>query len=347
MNGRIYDPTLGRFLQADPHIQAPNNSQSYNRYSYVLNNPMSYTDPSGFFFKKLGKFIKRYWKVAVAAVATYVTAGAASGWATGWAASMGMTTTVSLGSFGSFTMLSTAGSAFVGAASGAIAGAVGGAILTGSLKGALKGAFSGATFGGINRYFGDTWNWNRVGANTVGGGVSSKVAGGNFADGARLSFALSVSRLGWEYTKEKTNYLKMKSVENGGLKAKRNKWEELLTDGGRDTYHDVEKYGPQRSNWLTEEGMALEGDKHLYNTDTFLGRFVNKVSKPHDWMNSDLSKSFGFLGYNSNGQWISASLGYNSAFQVYSFAGMLPAGIYTSAAMLAPYPVAAIDELRD
>lgn len=57
MNGRIYDPTLGRFLQADPHIQAPNNSQNYNRYSYVLNNPMSMTDPSGYFFKKLFKAI--------------------------------------------------------------------------------------------------------------------------------------------------------------------------------------------------------------------------------------------------------------------------------------------------
>ena len=60
MNGRIYDPTLGRFLQADPHIQAPMNSQNYNRYSYVLNNPMSYTDPSGYLFKALGKFVKKY-----------------------------------------------------------------------------------------------------------------------------------------------------------------------------------------------------------------------------------------------------------------------------------------------
>jgi len=49
MNGRIYDPKLGRFLQADPIVQAPKNSQNLNRYSYVLNNPLSYSDPSGYF----------------------------------------------------------------------------------------------------------------------------------------------------------------------------------------------------------------------------------------------------------------------------------------------------------
>lgn len=48
MNGRVYDPELGRFLSADPLIQAPYNSQSYNRYSYVFNNPLSHTDPSGY-----------------------------------------------------------------------------------------------------------------------------------------------------------------------------------------------------------------------------------------------------------------------------------------------------------
>ncbi len=49
MNGRVYDPQLGRFLSADPFIQFADNSQSYNRYSYVLNNPLSHTDPSGHF----------------------------------------------------------------------------------------------------------------------------------------------------------------------------------------------------------------------------------------------------------------------------------------------------------
>lgn len=47
MNGRMYDPDLARFIQADPFIQDPLNSQSLNRYSYVMNNPMNATDPSG------------------------------------------------------------------------------------------------------------------------------------------------------------------------------------------------------------------------------------------------------------------------------------------------------------
>lgn len=48
MNGRIYDPILGRFMSADPFVQFAYNSQSYNRYSYVLNNPLGWTDPTGY-----------------------------------------------------------------------------------------------------------------------------------------------------------------------------------------------------------------------------------------------------------------------------------------------------------
>ena len=66
MNGRIYDPVVGRFLQADPFVQAPKNLQNLNRYSYVLNNPLSYTDPSGYFFNKLGKSIKKNWRTIAA-----------------------------------------------------------------------------------------------------------------------------------------------------------------------------------------------------------------------------------------------------------------------------------------
>lgn len=59
MNGRVYDPELGRFLSADPFVQHKQNLQSFNRYSYVLNNPLSLTDPSGFFHSFINGFIDR------------------------------------------------------------------------------------------------------------------------------------------------------------------------------------------------------------------------------------------------------------------------------------------------
>ncbi|MFA9388738.1 MAG: RHS repeat-associated core domain-containing protein [Prolixibacteraceae bacterium] len=45
--GRLYDPLVGRFLNPDNFVQQLGNTQSYNRYSYCLNNPLKYTDPSG------------------------------------------------------------------------------------------------------------------------------------------------------------------------------------------------------------------------------------------------------------------------------------------------------------
>jgi RHS repeat-associated protein len=49
MNGRVYDPFLARFLSPDPFVQAPGYTQNYNRYSYAWNNPLKYTDPSGYY----------------------------------------------------------------------------------------------------------------------------------------------------------------------------------------------------------------------------------------------------------------------------------------------------------
>ena len=46
-NARLYDPTVGRFFSPDPLVQAPDFTQSFNRYSYCLNNPIMYSDPDG------------------------------------------------------------------------------------------------------------------------------------------------------------------------------------------------------------------------------------------------------------------------------------------------------------
>ena len=58
MNARLYDPIIGRFLSPDTYTQLPDNLQSYNLYSYCMNNPLRYVDQSG----------EVWWVVAIAAV---------------------------------------------------------------------------------------------------------------------------------------------------------------------------------------------------------------------------------------------------------------------------------------
>ena len=56
-NARYYDPALGRFTSADTLIPEPGNPQSWDRYAYVENNPLRYTDPSGHFCVEIGGVI--------------------------------------------------------------------------------------------------------------------------------------------------------------------------------------------------------------------------------------------------------------------------------------------------
>ena len=58
MNARLYDPVVRRFLNPDPYIQMPDNTQNYNRYAYCLNNPLMYTDRSGEFWWLLPNLVK-------------------------------------------------------------------------------------------------------------------------------------------------------------------------------------------------------------------------------------------------------------------------------------------------
>ena len=58
MNARMYDPVIGRFLSPDPYVQMPDFSQSFNRYSYCINNPLIYTDLDGEIFGRIFKWFR-------------------------------------------------------------------------------------------------------------------------------------------------------------------------------------------------------------------------------------------------------------------------------------------------
>jgi RHS repeat-associated protein len=64
MNGRMYDPILGRFLSADKFVQNPFGTQAYNRYSYCMGNPLAYTDPSGYLLKSFWSLVDDLWNRA-------------------------------------------------------------------------------------------------------------------------------------------------------------------------------------------------------------------------------------------------------------------------------------------
>jgi RHS repeat-associated protein len=225
MGGRIYDPTLGRFLQADPNIQAPLNSQSYNRYAYVLNNPMSMTDPSGYFFKWVKNTVKKYWKVIVAVAVTYFTAGAASGWAASWGFAAG----------------TVGNSVLAGTIAGAAGGFTAGALVTGSLKGALRGSFSGAIAGAAGGYanLGSVGGWGdaakRVGVAALGGCGAGKASGGSCSKGAKMAAVIQAVSMG---ASEAYKQVSSKYNKSG----KPHLWKEGKPDVGKQLKETVPKH---------------------------------------------------------------------------------------------------------
>ena len=172
MNGRVYDPDIGRFLSADPFIQAPEDIQNLNRYSYVLNNPMSYTDPSGFFFKKVFKAVAKAVLFGVAAVTKHAK------------------TIITLGATLVATAVATAacGPVCGGAVGGFVSNFTGTILHGGSLsdalssgfRGAISGAFSAAAFGSLHNL---DFSPLKIAAHGVVGGVSSVLEGGKFEHG--------------------------------------------------------------------------------------------------------------------------------------------------------------------
>jgi RHS repeat-associated protein len=184
MNGRMYDPVVGRFLSPDPYVQAPDFSQSFNRYSYALNNPLIYTDPSGeivwFVPVIIGAAIGAYsgYKIADAqgysfkdgSMYGYILGGAVIGGLAGYA---GSAVGASALAGGSTAMQSAITGGMVG---GMLSGGINGAgmtalaggsfsdVLGGMVQGAVTGGFAGAAgaavFQGMNNLLDKTITFN-------------------------------------------------------------------------------------------------------------------------------------------------------------------------------------------
>lgn len=184
MNGRLYDPILCRMLSPDNYNNSTTEAVGYNRYVYVLNNPLKYNDPSGHFahivmgaviggvanliiesvkgkIQGPGDFFAALGVGAAVGAIGAATGGAALGLYTGGGIAAGVSGSLVAGA-GGF-----AGGAVAGAAGGAVSGALlttgngiflndwdpnkskSSQILTGAFTGAIGGAIIGGTFNGI------------------------------------------------------------------------------------------------------------------------------------------------------------------------------------------------------
>lgn len=177
MNGRIYDPRLGMFMQTDPYIQDPTNLQNLNRYGYCFNNPMTCTDPSGrlsLFGHKIlpGLFNNRNARLFASIAAASVLGPGGLAW----------------GEFGVLGALTENA-----VAQAAIAGFVSGSIASGNFKGGVQGAFTAVAFFGAGDFI-----QNNPGLGTSGGiavhavvGCATSEAGGGSCGSGALSAGFS------------------------------------------------------------------------------------------------------------------------------------------------------------
>ena len=315
MNGRIFDPLLGRFMQADPMIEAPNNLQSYNRYAYLWNNPLNATDPSGFCFicdiwHNITGAAVHAWKDAwsspvirtvIIATAAWYTGSAAMDWyATDVAATSGFTAGSSAVAAGESAQAAFMAYEHVYAASyaaasssvagGAIAGSTAG--FTGSfigsngdVKAGLQGALSGALTGGINGYYGSEYRLSRVAANGVAGGMGSVLRGDSFADGFRSSFTISsLAYLNVQMNDVATEQSTQHDHENDGTGYSRGLYGNGIKNGGGRWFDGANRaVGSLLGGWQRGLGSVFGIP---YANGGLVDMVVESFAGPHDYANS-------------------------------------------------------------
>jgi RHS repeat-associated protein len=324
MNGRMYDPILARFISADPLIQAPNNLQSLNRYSYVMNNPLSYTDPTGYSWSKFrDKWLKPIAAIAISVympqmlVKTYgITAGAAS-FITGGIVGYAQTGTLQGAFMGAWTGASfhAAGgisdATLKGAAQKMLAHAMVGGISSAANGGTFKSGFisagltAAATSAGLTEDIssalggGQASQAGNVIAGALIGGVASKASGGDFAYGAVMAAMQQVMNHGaHRRAAQARSYLGVVgNAIKGQLTSEHEK--ELFENywqGNGDTVLEISKF----------RGVANAAQSLTVTSETIVpigeGRYTAKVISFYG--NADLDQAYGratlFYDANSN-----------------------------------------------
>lgn len=210
MNGRLYDAKLHRFLQPDNYIQDPHNTQNYNRYAYVLNNPLKYTDPSG--EEAISSFTAAVIIGAVIAATTYSIKASytygfqASGWGLFKATFIGAVSAAVTHGIGTYASTITnfadkiVFQAFAhGTSQAFFTGIQGGNPMVGFASGSLSSIASSAfSFDGNGSAPGLGWGSSvresgagMIAFGTVSGGAGAYLTGGNFWEGAATGLVVS------------------------------------------------------------------------------------------------------------------------------------------------------------
>ena len=211
MNGRVYDPYIGRFMSADPFIQAPYELQSHNRYAYVMNNPLLYTDPSGYFsFRSMFRAFVHIFAPAIALLPQRISSmiiGAASVFCGPGApicnglgqaalayyhgASAGDAVRVGVRAGVEAYLFQLAGQVPGDTSAGRyLAHAAVGCVSSLSSGGGAEGCARSAAAAVVGKYVTNHSNFGLVGngiAAMVSGGVTSQMIGGTFANGAQTA----------------------------------------------------------------------------------------------------------------------------------------------------------------
>lgn len=237
MNGRVYDPEMGRFLSADSLVQFATNLQSYNRYSYVLNNPLRYTDPTGHATRlQEASYVVGWTTVYIGPAVGVVVCTVAQAWCIPYQLSLQATiAAMQLANGAAWDQVLV--SAGVGIVAGVIGGAAGGAAVgeVNSLGSAIAyGAVSGATSAAVQTVASDViadgdFDGDNLGTNILAGMATGAVMAG-VSYGIQYAVLVSYSSASEAQGEEPTGTggLRAREVSSRGQRALRRNW--ILTE---------------------------------------------------------------------------------------------------------------------